>query len=451
MLLTLVACKQRCSAGICAASTVVVIYINDLDENMDGKFVDDTKIVGMVDSEEGYVRIQKDLDQLSQWAEEWWLEFNSDKCETIEYRSRDVLLRLFRMLVRPLLKYYVQFWLPCYKEDITKLERMQKRGGGAGCLKHTKVDKFPGPDQVYPSTLWNAREEIAGPLAEKFVSSIATGKVPEDWRLANVVPLFKKGGGMISMFAGDTKIGGIVDSKKGYSEYNGFLIRLDKLGLFTLEHRRLRGNLVKVYKIMRGIDKVNSKVLFPRVGEFKTRGHFLSQLSSRSNDSTLRNPRANFIVSKVNKDVKSPVSVTASQGCVICEFVLQEIDRYLQKNSTEEMIVNIVEKVCSLLPATVKSECNDFVEQYGKAVVDLLAQELNPALVCRVIGLCSNTQRVVTEDVKPNQLKTGPLCEICITVIRYLDAALEKNSTEQEIENALDKVCSMLPTTVRDE
>ncbi|XP_048472125.1 prosaposin [Rhincodon typus] len=148
---------------------------------------------------------------------------------------------------------------------------------------------------------------------------------------------------------------------------------------------------------------------------------------------------------------KSPVSVTASQGCVICEFVLQEIDRYLQKNSTEEMIVNIVEKVCSLLPATVKSECNDFVEQYGKAVVDLLAQELNPALVCRVIGLCSNTQRVVTEDVKPNQLKTGPLCEICITVIRYLDAALEKNSTEQEIENALDKVCSMLPTTVRDE
>ncbi|WP_221627757.1 hypothetical protein, partial [Proteus mirabilis] len=61
-------------------------------------------------------------------------------------------------------------------------------------LKRIKVDKSPGPDQVYPRTLWEAREVIAGPLAEIFVSSIVTGEVPEDWRLANVVPLFKKGG-----------------------------------------------------------------------------------------------------------------------------------------------------------------------------------------------------------------------------------------------------------------
>ena len=34
-----------------------VIYINDLDENLGGlsKFADDTKIGGMVDSEEGYL------------------------------------------------------------------------------------------------------------------------------------------------------------------------------------------------------------------------------------------------------------------------------------------------------------------------------------------------------------------------------------------------------------
>ena len=32
-------------------------------------------------------------------------------------------------------------------------------------LKRIKVDKTPGPDEVYPRTLWEAREEIAGPLA----------------------------------------------------------------------------------------------------------------------------------------------------------------------------------------------------------------------------------------------------------------------------------------------
>eukprot|EP00061_Rhincodon_typus_P010647 g35113.t1 len=49
--------------------------------------------------------------------------------------------------------------------------------------------------------------------------------------------------------------------------------RLDRLGCFSLELRKLKGDHIEVYNIMRGIDKVNSKGLFPKVGEFKTRGH----------------------------------------------------------------------------------------------------------------------------------------------------------------------------------
>ena len=48
--------------------------------------------------------------------------------------------------------------------------------------------------------------------------------------------------------------------------------RLDRLGFLSLERRRLRGDLVEVYKIMRGTDQLDSQYLFPKVGESKTRG-----------------------------------------------------------------------------------------------------------------------------------------------------------------------------------
>ena len=48
--------------------------------------------------------------------------------------------------------------------------------------------------------------------------------------------------------------------------------RLEKLGLFSLVRRRLRGKLIEVYKIMRGMDRVDSQELFPRVEESITRG-----------------------------------------------------------------------------------------------------------------------------------------------------------------------------------
>ena len=52
--------------GLVLGPLLFVIYINDLDVNVQGmvrKFVDDTKLGGIVDSEEGYQKLQGDLDQ----------------------------------------------------------------------------------------------------------------------------------------------------------------------------------------------------------------------------------------------------------------------------------------------------------------------------------------------------------------------------------------------------
>ena len=166
-----------------------VIYINDLDDNVQGmvsKFADDTKIGGIVNSEDGVSRLQEDIDELVRWASKWQMEFNPDKCEVIhfgrnnleseyvmngrtlgktdeqrdlgvkvhkslkaaghvdrvvkkafgmlafisrgiEYKSRGVMMELYRTLVRPQLEYCVQFWSPHYRKDVLALEKVQRR------------------------------------------------------------------------------------------------------------------------------------------------------------------------------------------------------------------------------------------------------------------------------------------------------------------------------------
>ena len=49
--------------------------------------------------------------------------------------------------------------------------------------------------------------------------------------------------------------------------------RVEKLGLSSLEPRKLRGELIEVYKIMKGVDRVDSQKLCRRVEESITRGH----------------------------------------------------------------------------------------------------------------------------------------------------------------------------------
>ena len=60
-------------------------------------------------------------------------------------------------------------------------------------MKQLKIGKSPGPDQIHPRVLKECAEAFKKPLKKIFISSFESGKLPEDWKQAEVCAIFKKG------------------------------------------------------------------------------------------------------------------------------------------------------------------------------------------------------------------------------------------------------------------
>ena len=56
-------------------------------------------------------------------------------------------------------------------------------------LDKLKIDKSPGPDGIHNRVLYETREVILEPLTKLLITSLESGKLPDDWKTANVTPL----------------------------------------------------------------------------------------------------------------------------------------------------------------------------------------------------------------------------------------------------------------------
>ena len=60
-------------------------------------------------------------------------------------------------------------------------------------LMKTNITKSCGPDELHPRMLKELTVELATPMTKLFNQRFFLGEVPEEWKMANVSPIYKKG------------------------------------------------------------------------------------------------------------------------------------------------------------------------------------------------------------------------------------------------------------------
>jgi hypothetical protein len=78
-----------------------------------------------------------------------------------------------------------------YGEELTNMEITVEKI--ASKIKKLRPSSAPGPDKIGPGLLQQLQTEVTPILASIFKKSLETGIIPDDWRTANVTPIFKKG------------------------------------------------------------------------------------------------------------------------------------------------------------------------------------------------------------------------------------------------------------------
>jgi len=239
--------------GSVLGALLFLIFVNDMDTgilNRILKFADDTKLFGTANSRADQAGLQNDLDILSQWAYRWQMSFNVEKCKVMHLGHHNANSDYY-MGGKLLQKTKVERDLGVVIADDGKVagqceEAYARASRMLGLVKRSLKYR-------HPKVMISLYKTLVRPHLEYSMVAWSPYYQKDKCLLERVQHRFTR------LFPHLRDI--------------PYEARLEKLGLWTLEERRNRGDLIEVFKMIKGLSDIRWQSFFTRSNASSTRGH----------------------------------------------------------------------------------------------------------------------------------------------------------------------------------
>jgi saposin len=75
--------------------------------------------------------------------------------------------------------------------------------------------------------------------------------------------------------------------------------------------------------------------------------------------------------------------------CLVCEYIVRELESIAKNNKTDEAIIEAWEKICAIVPQTFQAQCKDYITTYGPYIFQLIVDMGDPRKVCQLVKICA--------------------------------------------------------------